>query len=419
LRFKIGRNGDNIMTPFQCDLCHFRNIKGREPNSIRLDDRKALKFIRRANLDGLWSREPSTVAGNLSQARRMERCGQDIGLGSVAPAMGPFPLEDTFGMQIACVLLRRSLDPGKWEANIQFATARKIRSTYSNVFHSSSQVGKISVMAYEISKTYETHCPTYGYWFERFILGCHKRMGDMVVSDFALSVEIFRELLAGLEEDFQEAPSMTERDQLTEFANLIIFGFCCGLRGEEIVKVDVSGFLKYLEVGADHDECPHVVVPLLGRLKGEMGERYHMMILARETKSGIRPGIWGDRLGACLRRRNRSNGFVFQSSKGRQAKVGDYDDEFLERLVQVRARKSKLFDPGVNVVEVYSLRRSLRRGSTTRATNAGVPKETIEMNNRWRKLEAARGRRQGMSMMSHYTEIRLAIPTLWRYSRML
>jgi hypothetical protein len=45
------------------------------------------------------------------------------------------------------------------------------------------------------------------------------------------------------------------------------------------VKVDVAGFLKYLEVGAEHPECPHVVVPLLGRLKGEMGEIYHMMIL--------------------------------------------------------------------------------------------------------------------------------------------
>jgi hypothetical protein len=70
-------------------------------------------------------------------------------------------------------------------------------------------------------------------------------------------------------------------------------------------------------------------------------------------------------------------------------------------------------------VEVYSLRRSLRRGSTTCATYAGATKEIIEMNNQWRKLEQARGRRQGMSMMSHYTKIRLAIPTLWRYSRML
>jgi hypothetical protein len=257
------------MTPlFQCDLCHFRNIKGREPNSIRLDDRKALKFVRRANLDGLWSREPSAVAGNLSQARKMEKCGEDIGLGSVAPAIGPFPLEDTFGMKVACVLLQRS-------ANIQFATARKIRSTYSNVFHSSCQVGRVSVMAYEISKTCETHCPRYRYWFERFMLGCHKRMGDMVVSDYAISVEIFQEMLAGLEEDFQEATTITARDQLTEFANLVIFGFCCGLRGEEIVKVDDAGFLKYLEVS---------VVPLLGRLKGEIGERNCARNLGRQAE---------------------------------------------------------------------------------------------------------------------------------------
>jgi hypothetical protein len=144
-----------------------------------------------------------------------------------------------------------------------------------------------------------------------------------------------------------------------------------------------------------------------------------MMILARETESGIRPGLWADRLGKSLRRRGPTNGFVFQTSRGKQAKIGAYDDEFLDRLVGVRGRRARLFDPSVNVMEVYSLRISLRRGSTTRATNRGAPKEIIEMNNRWRKLEAARGRRQGMSMMSHYTEIRLAIPTLWRYSRML
>jgi hypothetical protein len=70
-------------------------------------------------------------------------------------------------------------------------------------------------------------------------------------------------------------------------------------------------------------------------------------------------------------------------------------------------------------VVVFSLRRLLRRKSTLRATNAGDSKEIIEMNNRWRKLEAARGCRQGMLMMSHYTEIWLAIPTLWRYLRLL
>ncbi len=79
------------------------------------------------------------------------------------------------------------------------------------------------------------------------------------------------------------------RDKLIEFANLLHFGYCCGLRGKEIVKVDVSGFLKYLVTGGEHVECPHVVVPLLGRLKGETGERYHMMILAWLTASGLEP----------------------------------------------------------------------------------------------------------------------------------
>lgn len=68
-----------------------------------------------------------------------------------------------------------------------------------------------------------------------------------------------------------ESTSNAAGHSITEFANLIILGFCCGLRGDEIVKVDVAAFLKYMRVEAKHDKYPHVVSPLLGRLKGEMG----------------------------------------------------------------------------------------------------------------------------------------------------
>jgi hypothetical protein len=73
------------------------------------------------------------------------------------------------------------------------------------------------------------------------------------------------------------------------------------------VKVDVVGFLKYLFAGGEHEECPHVVVPLLGRLKGETGVRYHTVIFARVTNSGLEPGKWADRLGESLRRRSIRN----------------------------------------------------------------------------------------------------------------
>jgi hypothetical protein len=112
----------------------------------------------------------------------------------LSPVAGPFPIEDTFRVKAACVLLQRSLDPGKTERLSQFSTARKIRSAFSNVYHASQELSKVTEMAPKLNKTYSTECPTYGYWFEKFILGCHTRMGDVVCSDFTLSKPLSMEL---------------------------------------------------------------------------------------------------------------------------------------------------------------------------------------------------------------------------------
>jgi hypothetical protein len=100
---------------------------------VRTKDRSVLKLIQKANLNALWSREPSTLAGNLSQGRKMEVAGDEMGFDTKGPPTGPFPLEDSLGMKLACTLLRSSLHPGKWEKFIQFGTAQKIRSVYSNM----------------------------------------------------------------------------------------------------------------------------------------------------------------------------------------------------------------------------------------------------------------------------------------------
>jgi hypothetical protein len=140
-RFRRARNGDSLLTPFQCDVCHFRNIKHCDPRIGDKKDVRLLKDIRVANLNDFWVREPSTVVANLKDVRTMEKIGEEIyGFDSVGPPMGPFPLEDNFGMKVGCVLLARSLDPGKNERYIQFSTARKIRSAYSNMYHASSKI---------------------------------------------------------------------------------------------------------------------------------------------------------------------------------------------------------------------------------------------------------------------------------------
>ena len=50
-RYEAGKNGDNMLTHFQCYICHFYNIKGRSPEGSSLKDEKILETIRRASFD--------------------------------------------------------------------------------------------------------------------------------------------------------------------------------------------------------------------------------------------------------------------------------------------------------------------------------------------------------------------------------
>jgi hypothetical protein len=45
LRFLEGRNGDNLITPNQYNLCHFRNILGRGPVRSSVEDCKIMDLI--------------------------------------------------------------------------------------------------------------------------------------------------------------------------------------------------------------------------------------------------------------------------------------------------------------------------------------------------------------------------------------
>jgi hypothetical protein len=46
-----------------------------------------------------------------------------------------------------------------------------------------------------------------------------------------------------------------------------------------------------------------------------------------------------------------------------------------------------------------------------------VSQDIIELNNRWRKFDRARGMKPSLGMKDHYTEIKLMLPALWQCSR--
>jgi hypothetical protein len=195
-RFLIARVGDHVLCPFQCELCHFRNIQGRSPMKGKgvLNDAETIALIRRANLDAFWSREPTTIGHNLSKVNRLLQIAQELGLDKPpVPRLGPCPVEDDFGMGDAIVLLKHSLDPGVTETTVQYNTVRKIKSAFVNLYHASvDNQGSAIVRGRDGKRFVSMDAPIYSEFLGRFQAGMHNRMGDKKVQYFGLSQGIMQ-----------------------------------------------------------------------------------------------------------------------------------------------------------------------------------------------------------------------------------
>ncbi len=416
-RYLQARNGDNLVTPFQCDTCHFRNLYNRDPEPRLAQDVRVLKCIRRAILDSLWSAEPRTASRTLTECRRGLNIATSMGFGDrLFKPMGPFPLNDSFGMAAAIVILQLSLNPGKYDKNVQFGTIRKFRSAYSNVYHASVQGSNSMVMAKDTKKLMVTDCPTYGLWFEKFMKGCHKRMGEIVRPDRALSSVILLEILNLLDEEWFNNPQ--NQLSLAMEGAFYVIAFSCALRGEEVPLADLYGIRKHWEAGVNHSP-PHITIALLGRFKGETGENYHLLPIVPITRSGIDNKKWIGRLLHLYQSKNILSGPLFRTPSGQRIRAGDFEQNFFDRLEQVQSSRPELIPPSDDIEEEYGIYRSFRRGSTSEATNQGLTPDVIDANNRWRRFNRSGAARPSLTMREHYSDVRLTLNQSLKYSACL
>ncbi len=93
-----------------------------------------------------------------------------------------------------------------------------------------------------------------------------------------------------------------------------------------------------------------------------------------------------------------------------------YERELLDRITVVQQREPDLVEVDVVVSEEYGISRSFRRGATSEARARGVDPADIDLTNRWRNFEEAKGRRPRMAMRDHYSDIRLLVPALIKFS---
>jgi hypothetical protein len=86
-------------------------------------------------------------------------------------------------------------------------------------------------------------------------------------------------------------------------------------------------------------------------------------------------------------------------------------------LETIQKEQPNLIPAEVNVTEEFRLSRSFRRGSDSRAIEENLPEPTINLNNHWRKVEAAKGKQPTFAMIKHYADIQLVLGMFLRYSR--
>jgi hypothetical protein len=296
------------------------------------EDHEILEHIRRADLDAFWSRETSAVAFNKREARQMEsKVADRLGMPSIAPPMGPFPLRNGCGMSGAIAMLDRSLvDPGRCADNVQCGAFWKVRSTITNIVQAGVGGLEDSIGACQRNKIWVTKASAQKFWFSRFMEGVHKRVGEIRMPDKILTTDEIHATDQILEREFSYAASEEDRKRISELGTWFSGGVCTGLRGEEMLLIDLHGTAKSV---AQHmketDSDPHFKFVMLGRTKGaqEDGHKFAIPCVKITQSAHLRPGAWLERLlkvkeelGHAHRKRLKRN--------LRKAKLCKFEDDF-------------------------------------------------------------------------------------------
>lgn len=420
LRFRQARDGDHLITPFQCDWCLFRLLTGNIPNPTRREDEFLMCLIRRANLDAFWGREPNTVSANRRNLDQLIRLWSSvITRDPPLPPLGPFPNQDIFGVSVAVGMLAKSLEPGRYKPYAQFETMRKLRSAFSNYYHASGQgYASLVTMGRESTRSSLSTCPTNSIWFERFSKGCLRRMGQEVRQDLAISIHVMLALMNLLENDWNRERGVA-REALAFLGAFACIAYGGSFRGNEVFLTDLFGLSKYSKMNLTEEGAKYVIIPLLGRFKAEDGEHYHLTPLAYVTRSGISIGRWVERLVAVKEQHQQTHGPAFSDRHGNILSGAWVETGLLDRLHEIQSSDPDLIPQEVNVYEEFGISRSFRRGATTQARNRGVAESDIDAMNRWRTEEQAKGRKPRLKMQDHYSDIRQMVPTLLRFSAAL
>ena len=403
------RDGDWLFSPFQCDHCWFFNLCRTQPKSYRLDDTKLLKLIRRVNLDMFWSRERSTIAGNLSRVKETIKRWEHRGNYTPLSDFGPWRSADNMGMGMAITMLEKSLEPGRLSKYTQFDTCRQLRGTASNLYMATSSANEGRMTCKSTGgNVFHTHDdPMQTVLMERFVKGMKTRMPVESSRNLPLLGPVVKRLLDEIEFEWSLPHTTEDRKRILAMtAGYMAVTYSYSLRGNEGFWVDGDSLVKNIQLGKNDRLRPHVVVALLGFFKAEGGERMHVFSIANCTASGIRVRIWLERIVTILVKEKKKGCPAFCDVEGYILTSGHIERVMHPILASLQGGPGldQYLPRGIDIETFYRCERSFRRGAETTALVNKVNKTTIEFVHRWRSYELSKGRTPGFNMIHHYAD---------------
>ena len=137
-----------------------------------------------------------------------------------------------------------------------------------------------------------TDNPTRSEFFLRLQTGLRSRMGRDVRGDLPLDYKIVHLILDQLEKELLDyETSLKRRRWIATAGAYFTISFVMALRGNETFMLHLKGLREYIDQGRN-DSIPHIVVPLLGRFKGEDYQRYHILLAPNKSDSGFECRKW-------------------------------------------------------------------------------------------------------------------------------
>ena len=430
-RINHGVDGAHLSLPFVCETCWMRILERRSPRP-GLDD-KLVACIRRVNLDAMTGKSKHTIKSHLGRTKRILAFNAKYGKTPTFEPRGPLPPEDLMGMGVGIDMIIYSLEAqGVNESAVQYSSLRQIRSTATRNYDSSPK-GIVEVACFSAGKgrVRPTSCPSQSEFFSLFGKGCEYRMGSESKSNKEVSIRVIVELLERVKRDVAYSGDNNEKNELTKFGAYIAVCTAASLRGNEGFMADLSGIIRHLDKGRggvvpakslkenfDEDvaqSLPHVVIALLGKVKGETGEDTHQIGLASKTTSGIEVRWWIEELVRVALEEGRRSGPAFAYSDGKLVASSEYNAMFLDYLEDIQAQ-TNLIEEKIVVRESFGISRTLRKTSQARATRAGISTTDQKRMNRWKIVDNADGKKPNFEMKDLYAGVLAQMPVTWRYS---